>query len=623
MIKKIVAISCFFLFLIGSANPQELRGTWLARNTLASKESLAKAMDTIAANNFNTVYVNLWSRGYPLWKSDVFFAETGVYIDPTFQGRDILAEAIAEGHKRGLHIEAWFEYGFVGGWSGNQPPGGKGPIFNAHPDWVAKKIDGGEIDNSNFYWMVHTMPDVQNFLIAMCTEIARNYDVDGIELDRIRYSSLQYGYDAYTDSLYRAQNNGNPPPQNYSDTSWIRWRANNLNQFMVRMKDSLKAINPHLNISNAPSLYSASGYTAYNDYCQDWIGWLHDGSVDNIQVQSYVGSSNSFGAILDYIIQLVPDRTKVYPAFAIYPGGVQLSETEIKNFVTVTRNKGFKGNAIWYFTDLAGVFPFIKQNVFTSPNYPAHSQANWREFYKIVEISNTSNAVRTGNWQQSTVFGYNGASFYADNSAPATVDYYFEVPADGYYEVYTYNVTAVNRTDSAHISVFDSSENSSIYYVNQSDANLRRWVKLGDHYLKAGRRNVVTISNDGLKNGKFLSADAMMIVLNRRLSPSVTGVGKEENEGVKKKSIKTFNLKSYPNPFNGEFKLTYTIPAEGTTEIKVFNTAGELVRKYDKTENEPGSYEINITANGLASGVYFVSIGQAGYYETIKIILNK
>ncbi len=58
---------------------------------------------------------------------------------PIIAGRDILAEAVAEGHRLGLHVEAWFEYGFVGGWTGNQPPGVKGPIFQAHPDWVAKK----------------------------------------------------------------------------------------------------------------------------------------------------------------------------------------------------------------------------------------------------------------------------------------------------------------------------------------------------------------------------------------------------------------------------------------------------------------------------------------------------
>ncbi len=621
--SRIFSALTFFLLLNISGISQEFRGTWLARNNLTSKDVLAKAMDSLAANNFNTVFVNVWSRGYPLWKSEVFFRETGVYIDPTYQGRDVLAEAIAEGHKRGLHVEAWFEYGFVGGWTGNQPPGGKGPIFNTHPDWVARKNDGGEIDNSNFYWMIHTKPEVQNFLIAMCTEIARNYDVDGIELDRIRYSSLQYGYDSYTDSLYRSQNNGNPPPTNISDTSWIRWRANNLNQFMVRTRDSIKAINPHINISNAPSLYSAGSYTSYVNFCQDWVGWLQDGSVDNVQVQSYVGSSFSFSGILDYILQMVPDRNKVYPAFAISPNGNPITNQEISNFVNVTRTKDFKGNAIWYFSDLGSVFSYIKQNIYTSRSYPPHSSANWREFYKIVEISDQANAVRSGAWTQSTVFGYNGPSFYTDNSAPASVNYFVDVPVDGFYEVYAFNVTAVNRTDSAKYTVFDSSGTGTTTLVNQNDVNYRRWYKLGDYYLQSGRRNVIRLANTGLASGELLSADAVMVVLNRRLSPTATSVPENEGSGLKKKSIKSFNIKSYPNPVNGEFKVSYDIPAEGQTEIKVFSSSGELVRIQDRSDKIPGSYETSINTNGLASGVYFVTIGQAGYYEVVKVILNK
>ncbi|MFN4110829.1 MAG: glycoside hydrolase family 10 protein, partial [Ignavibacteria bacterium] len=257
--RKLILIVLLSLLLQSNLFSQELRGTWIARDQLGTKEALAYAIDSIAAANFNVVYVNVWSRGYPLWKSNVFYQHTGVYIDPTYDGRDILAEAIAEAHKHGLHVEAWFEYGFVGGYEPYYPgTSGKGKIFDTHPDWVAKRLDGGEKDNSNFYWMVQTRKDVQDFLIALVMEIVRNYDVDGIELDRIRYSSLQYGYDSYTDSLYRLEHNGNSPPTNYADQSWIRWRADKLNEFQARVYDSVKSVRLKFNLSNAPSLYSST-----------------------------------------------------------------------------------------------------------------------------------------------------------------------------------------------------------------------------------------------------------------------------------------------------------------------------------------------------------------------------
>jgi uncharacterized lipoprotein YddW (UPF0748 family) len=623
MFRKNIYLFFVMVFFVQALEAQEFRGTWLARNSLSSKEVLAKALDSLAANNFNTAFINVWSRGYPLWKSDVFFRETGKYIDPTFEGRDVLAEAIAEGHKRGIHIEAWFEYGFVGGWTGNQPVGVKGPIFVTHPDWVARKNDGTEMDNSNFYWMIHTKPEVQNFMIEMCTEIARNYDVDGIELDRIRYSSVQYGYDPYTDSLYRAQNGGNPPPTDVSDTSWIRWRADNLNSFMLRARDSIKAINPHINISNAPSLYSASGYTSYVNFCQDWLGWLRDGSVDNVQVQSYVGNSSSFTAILNYILQIVPDKKDIYPAFALIPNGNPITLQEVTNFVNAVRTKGFSGSTIWYFGDLGPFFSYIKQNLFTTPNYPPHSTPTWREYYKIVEISDNVNAVRSGTWNSSNIFGYNGPSIYADNSAPASINYYFDVPADGYYEVYAYNVAAVNRTDSAKYFVTDTTGNSVLTTIDQTNVNLRRWVKTGDYFLKTGRRNVVTLTNEGLQSGKLVSGDAVMIVLNRRLSPSAVSSVNENESDLKKKSNKSIKLKSYPNPFNNAFKLILDLPENGQVNVTLFNSIGQKVQNLYKDINLSGYNELNINLDGFPSGVYFVRVEQSGFHDTIKILLNK
>lgn len=614
--------SIFLTFIISfNYYAQELRGTWIARNSLTSKEALAQAMDSIAANNFNTVYINVWSRGYPLWKSDVFFNETGIYIDPVYNGRDILAEAIAEGHRLGLHIEAWFEYGFVGGWTGNMPAGVKGPIFQVHPDWVAKKIDGGEIDNSNFYWMIHTLPAAQDFLIALATEICKNYDIDGIELDRIRYPGVEYGYDDYTISLYQSEHGGNNPPQNVSDASWIRWRADKLNDFQARIYDSIKTVNNKINVSNAPSLYGTT-YTSYNSFCQDWIWWVNNNKIDNVQVQSYVSSVNTFNNILDYISSQVNDKTKIFPAFATKPNNNPISPPLIPQYVVTTRNKGFKGNAVWYYVDLLGdYFQVLKSEVYQEKTYPPFSTEYWREHYSIVTINDQVNAVRNGEWSNSTIFGFNGPSIFTNSNAPASIEYYINVPASGFYEVYAFNVTASNRTDSASYSVTDSAGNVSNYVLNQSSSVFRRWNKLTDVYLEEGRRKVVTLSNENLASDKFLSADAVYIKLNRRLSPDVlTSVKKNDfNNLIPDK----FNLRSFPNPFNSSTKIKYNISEILPYSIKVFSITGEKV--FEKNINSAilGENEFRFESNNLSSGIYLLSLVQNKKNETIKLVLTK
>lgn len=42
------------------------------------------------------------------------FISIQIYIDPAYEGRDVLAKVIAEAHRAKLHVEAWFEYGFWG-----------------------------------------------------------------------------------------------------------------------------------------------------------------------------------------------------------------------------------------------------------------------------------------------------------------------------------------------------------------------------------------------------------------------------------------------------------------------------------------------------------------------------
>jgi hypothetical protein len=609
-----------FLLLNISISAQELRGTWIARNSLTSKDVLAAAMDSIAANNFNTVYINAWSRGYPLWQSDVFFSHTGMKTDPTYSDRDILAEAIAEGHKRGLYVEAWFEYGFVGGWTGNQPPGKKGPIFEPHPDWVAKKNDSTEIDDSNFYWMIHTHPDVQDFLIALSVEVCRKYDIDGIELDRIRYSSLRYGYDWYTDSLYRSEHNSNPPPQNFQDTLWLRWRANKLNDFMARAYDSIKTVSPHVNVSNAPSLYSSTGYTSYFSFAQDWVWWVNNNKIDNIQVQSYVGSSSSFGNILNYLGTLVNDKNKVFPAFAVKPGGSSLTNQEAINFINVTREKGYKGNGIWYFSDLFSYFPVFKSGVYSQKTYPPFSRSDWRELYKIVPL-NSIDAVKSGAWINSTLTGYNGPSIYASPSSSASVEYFAEVPEAGFYEVYAFVVSAANRTDSAAYFVNDTSGVNPVF-VNQKLSGNRRWYKLGDFFLEKGRRSIVKLTNENVAADEFVSADAVMISLNRRLSSDViSSVG----EDVKKNGNYELKAAAYPNPFNSQVKIRFNLNSLESYRITLYNITGQRVQQFERKPLNSGENEIMLDFNSLnlPSGIYFVGIDQSGHGEYLKILMVK
>ena len=483
-------------------------------------------MNLAASNGFNVIYVNAWSRGYPLWRSQTFSNETGLVIDPTYSTRDILAEAVAEGHRNKLQVMAWLEYGFVGGYTGYMPgTSGKGKIFDTHPDWTAQRQDGTEIDGSNFYWMAHTRPDVQQFLINLTKEVVSNYDLDGVELDRIRLSSLAFGYDAYSKSLYAAEHGGQQPSSNTNNSVWKRWRADKLNQFHANAYDAVKSLYPRFIVANAPSSYSSSSYSSYDSFCQDWVWWITNNKVDSLELQSYVSTASSFSNILRYVSVLVSNRvSQMNPSFALQPNSVWIAYPEILKFVDVARSGGFGGQACWYYTDLtvSNYFPNLATNRYATAASSDYLPANWRAHNAITPITNTADAVRTGTWNNSANAGYTGPSIYLSSGALATVDYYFNVPTNGIYEVYAFNIVNVNRATAAPFALFDAYGNVTTNYVNQTLVANTRWIKIGDVLLAPGRRRVTQLSNIGVPGGQLISADALMISLNRRLSETPT-----------------------------------------------------------------------------------------------------
>jgi uncharacterized protein (TIGR02145 family) len=65
---------------------------------------------------------------------------------------------------------------------------------------------------------------------------------------------------------------------------------------------------------------------------------------------------------------------------------------------------------------------------------------------------------------------------------------------------------------------------------------------------------------------------------------------------------------NFPNPFNPSTVIKYAVPFESNVNIRFYNSLGQTVREVNEGNRQPGSYEINFTSSGLASGIYFYSI---------------
>ena len=353
--------------MLGALLPaQQIRGTWIARDTLGSRTKIITALDALQQANMNLVCVNCWSRGFTLWPSDVLQRVAGVSQDPAFVGRDPMTELLTEAHRRGIEVEGWFEYGFCSGWSGWFPgTGGRGPVLNANPSWLALDNTGNDkVSDGNggwFYWMAHENPAVRAFLLDLVAEFTDRYDVDAVELDRIRYPSTAFGYDPATIAAYKATHAGASPPTNVNDAGWMRWRADGLNAFAAQVYPRIKSRRANVSVTNAPVVQN----TAYSLYLQDWVQWLASGNLDWAYPQVYRYDVASYVQTLDYNLGLLNAAQKK----KLVPGMVAISPaptTEVVNMIGANRARSLNGEVIWYVEGLFDDLPAIKQSWYTA-----------------------------------------------------------------------------------------------------------------------------------------------------------------------------------------------------------------------------------------------------------------
>ncbi len=87
---------------------------------------------------------------------------------------------------------------------------------------------------------------------------------------------------------------------------------------------------------------------------------------------------------------------------------------------------------------------------------------------------------------------------------------------------------------------------------------------------------------------------------------------------------KDFSIEqNYPNPFNPETNINFNITKAGFTSIKIFNSAGQLIKVLAEQELNPGKYSVKWNAADEPSGVYFYSIETNNFRESRKMILIK
>ncbi len=87
---------------------------------------------------------------------------------------------------------------------------------------------------------------------------------------------------------------------------------------------------------------------------------------------------------------------------------------------------------------------------------------------------------------------------------------------------------------------------------------------------------------------------------------------------------KTFTLDySYPNPFNNETTISFTLSKKSQVRLAIFNLQGQVVTELFNEVKEAGSYHVPWNAHDIGSGIYFYRLETPQSVQVRKCILLK
>lgn len=83
-------------------------------------------------------------------------------------------------------------------------------------------------------------------------------------------------------------------------------------------------------------------------------------------------------------------------------------------------------------------------------------------------------------------------------------------------------------------------------------------------------------------------------------------------------------LENYPNPFNPQTTIRYTVDSPGEAVVTVYNLMGQEVWRENRNHSRAGTFEVRFNALNLTSGIYLARIVQNNRYSNVvKMTLLK
>ena len=200
--------------------------------------------------------------------------------------RDPFPELIESAHRRGIQVHP------VCCWIAGQAP---------KPEFQMVNADGEEVPYSD-----PGKPEVRDFFMQSALNLLKNYDIDGISLDGIRYAEMEltgdccycetcrtnfeekYGFDPIEVKFSGEDSRLREQSVQTGQYLWNKERQDNVTQLVNDLKAAMRSIRKEATLSAY-----VWGYASRLAF-QNWTDWLHDDALDWLNPSGYTYPVDAF-----------------------------------------------------------------------------------------------------------------------------------------------------------------------------------------------------------------------------------------------------------------------------------------------------------------------------------------
>ncbi len=308
----------------------EFRGTWTHPERMSDPEDYFRRL---AGGGFNAAVMRIMRGPTAVYDSRVM-----PDVRHPLDDKDHLRKCVAAAHRNGIKLHVYVNCF---------------PIFKDPPELAERFRRQGRTcvtaDGKPTEWLCPSVPENVELVKRGMTELVREFDVDGIQYDFIRYANSSVCYCPHCRQGFEAE--AGVKVENFpADVieggkyreAFLKYRAGRVTAAVEEISAAIRAIKPDVVISAA--VFSGPEEDVYRSVGQDWPTWVERGYLDALMPMAYQYDLGVYEQTVERIVKRVHGRIPVYAGIGLRSSsGVIRYPEELDLKIDATRRLGAAG----------------------------------------------------------------------------------------------------------------------------------------------------------------------------------------------------------------------------------------------------------------------------------------